>query len=122
MLSTYCQSCGSKNEYQTQKPKFCGHCGEPFNSGSVITKEQQLVKREKNTASREDTNLDEEGTDVFEVPDLADLEYEVSYDQSSFSLGSLIGQSSINNSEPPPKKKRGRPRKTRTTNAKKKKS
>lgn len=30
MLKTYCQKCGSPNDYISQKPKFCGECGEPM--------------------------------------------------------------------------------------------
>ena len=121
MLSTYCQSCGSKNEYKIKKPKFCGHCGEPFGT-ALAPAGPETVKKKRSKASREPVELDEDGTDVFEVPDLSDLEYEISYDQSSFTLGSLMGQREVTNSEPAAKRKRGRPRKTKTTNAKKKKS
>lgn len=120
MLSTYCQSCGSKNEYQLKKPKFCGHCGEPL---SAETPKPGLINTKRETeVSRGSSETSGEETDVFEVPDLTDLEYEISYDRPSFTLGSLIGQAGMEGPKPAANKARGRPKKARITNAKKKKN
>ncbi len=119
MLYTYCQKCGSKNEYQLKKPKFCGHCGEPFSAESSKVKVETEKKRPSVASAKE---IDEDGTDVFEVPDLEDLEYEISYDQASFTLGSLIGQNHSSEPKPEPKKKRGRPKKSKSSNVKKNKN
>jgi uncharacterized Zn finger protein (UPF0148 family) len=113
MLSTYCQQCGSKNEYRFQKPKFCSSCGAPLTIGSEETKEKP---KEKNKASRIKadriaSDFDEEGTEVYEVPDINGLEYEIETTNSSFSLGSLFSNNNFEANPAPKKKKRGRPRK-----------
>jgi hypothetical protein len=58
---------------------------------------------------------DEDGTDIFEVPEMSNgLEYEIEVSQSSFRLGSILPdpppQSSVGE-KTSPKRKRGRPRK-----------
>jgi len=111
MLSTYCQHCGSKNEYSSVKPKFCSSCGQmlagDFNEARAVT---QTVTRKAPVARSE--NYDEEGTDVYEVPNISRLEYDIEVSNSStFTLGSIMPQDSIQSSESAQKKKRGRPRK-----------
>lgn len=118
MLSTYCQECGSKNEYISQRPKFCSNCGSPLSSEAKKELKKRKIIPPKKSQSTEIENEDEEGTDVYEVPSLAKLEYEVEYDNNARkTLGSLLPEPA-----PPVKKKRGRPRKTPQSNAKKKKS
>ena len=118
MLSTYCQECGSKNEYISQRPKFCSNCGSPLSSEAKKDLQKRKIIPPKKSQSSEIENEDEEGTDIYEVPSLAKLEYEVEYDNNARrTLGSLLPEPA-----PPTKKKRGRPRKTPQSNAKKKKS
>jgi len=101
MPFTYCSSCGYKMTYTLEKPKFCNECGQPL--GTLESKAKSKVK---------DINLDDldpEGSDVYEVPEIQSLQYEIEYDKDqSFTLGSLLPDPS------PAKKtnkKRGRPRK-----------
>ena len=111
MLSTYCQECGSKNEYRFSKPKFCSNCGHPL-SGEESVKSKQKVPPRKAQAQRIESDLDEEGTEIYEVPDLSRLEYEIeSSTDSSFSLGSLFKNIDLGSVEDSPPKRRGRPRK-----------
>lgn len=110
MLSTYCQHCGSKNEYRFTKPKFCSSCGKAL---SLINDEVETktVKSVKKIQTRE-ANLDTEGTDVYEVPDISSLEYEIDIpNTSSFSLGSLFSNAQVESHGATTPKKRGRPRK-----------
>ena len=117
MLSTYCQECGSKNEYLSQRPKFCGNCGTPLSSEAkkTVVKRKKIPPKKSEAASAPEE--DEEGTDVYEVPDISNFEYEVEYSPASTTLGSILPQ-------PPsqPKKKRGRPRKNTQGNGTKKKN
>ena len=117
MLSTYCQECGSKNEYLSQRPKFCGNCGAPLSSEAknTVIKRKKIPPKKSEAASAPEE--DEEGTDVYEVPDISNFEYEVEYSPASTTLGSILPQ-------PPsqPKKKRGRPRKNTQGNGTKKKN
>jgi len=111
MLSTYCQHCGSKNEYSTVKPKFCSSCGQmlagDFNEARVVAK----TVTKKTIVARSD-NYDEEGTDIYELPDISQLEYDIEVSNSStFTLGSIMPKDSIQSSVSTSKKKRGRPRK-----------
>ena len=118
MLSTYCQECGSKNEYISQRPKFCGNCGSPLSSDAKKIANIPKKKSRKLLPDTESQANDEEGTDVFEVPEISNFEYEVEYDQNIIkNLGSILP-----NPEPQAKRKRGRPRKNSSSNAKKKKS
>ena len=121
MLSTYCQECGSKNEYTFQRPKFCGNCGAPLDSQAKkeVQKNRVAPKKIINAKKRVEEIEDEEGTDVYEVPDITNFEYEVEYDQPrDLTLGSFLPK--MENEAP--KKRRGRPRKNASNNAKKKKS
>lgn len=111
MLSTYCQHCGSKNEYSSVKPKFCSSCGQmlagDFNEARAVTK---TVPRKAPVARSE--NYDEEGTDVYEVPNISKLEYDIEVSNSStFTLGSIMPKENAQDSASSPKRKRGRPRK-----------
>lgn len=111
MLSTYCQHCGSKNEYSSVKPKFCSSCGQmlagDFNEARTNTK---TVSKKVNTVKSE--NYDEEGSDIYEVPNISKLEYDIEVSSgSTFTLGSIMPKDGTLNSESTPKKRRGRPRK-----------
>ena len=108
MLSTYCQHCGSKNEYSTVKPKFCSSCGQmlagDYNEAKTSTqlKSSSFARRQIQQEVH-----DEDGTDIYEVPDIPKLEYEIEFQQdSSFTLGSIMPRD-----QGITKKKRGRPKK-----------
>jgi len=110
MLSTYCQHCGSKNEYRLTKPKFCSNCGQPLSGEKVDTpKPQENLKN--HSRAMEISIDDEDGTDVYEVPDISNLEYEIEVSNSSFTLGSIMPRQTSEQNETPKKRKRGRPRK-----------
>ncbi len=115
MLSTYCQECGSKNEYRFSKPKFCSNCGHPL-SGEESVKPKQKVPPRKAQAQRIESDFDEEGTEVYEVPELSQLEYDIEVSSNaSFSMGSLFKNVRTDTESEPLKKRRGRPRKNGKT-------
>jgi len=70
MGNIYCPSCGYKNAYSLSRPNFCSSCGEPFNANAKI-KTNKMPTNE---------DLDEDGTDVFEIPDIRNLDVSVSYE------------------------------------------
>jgi hypothetical protein len=109
MLSTYCQHCGSKNEYSTVKPKFCSHCGQSLNG--ELDQAKASAQSKPSFFARKPIQQeihDEDGTDVYEVPNISKLEYDIEFEQdSTFSIGSIMPQQE----KPVAKKKRGRPRK-----------
>jgi len=110
MLSTYCQDCGSKNEYRLTKPKFCSSCGQSFTSDS--TEVRANTKPEPPTKKRLVAEVhDEDGTDIYEVPNISNLEYEIEVSASTFQLGSILPKQNQIEKNSPQKKKRGRPRK-----------
>ncbi len=104
MPSTYCSSCGHKMDYTLQKPKFCSECGQ-----SLSTLKPSVAKQaEPDPIENNPENFDPEGSDVYEVPDIQGLQYEIEHDSdTSFTLGSLMPEPTNNK----PKRKRGRPRK-----------
>ncbi len=109
MLSTYCQHCGTKVEYRFTKPNFCTSCGQPLH-GEAIAKDMPVQNQDP---PQKPENLDEEGSDVFEVPNISNLEYEIEVSQSSFTMGDLFKNIESQEVVPEkPKRRRGRPRKT----------
>lgn len=47
-MKTYCQHCGSINEFSAARPKFCQRCGQPFDKSSASSpriKPQELVEK-----------------------------------------------------------------------------
>lgn len=108
MLSTYCQHCGSKHEYRTTKPNFCSSCGQSLN-GEFQESRAQVQKT--NLPSSKIEVHDEDGTDVYDVPNITNFEYEIEMtDNSGFTLGSILPQRSEAKKESSPNK-RGRPKK-----------
>lgn len=81
MPDIYCPSCGFKNLFVATRPKFCSSCGEPFSAGDVLPR-----KKEK-----EAVDIDEEGSDVFDIPNIAKLEVDISYE----GMGSTIKGSDL---------------------------
>lgn len=78
MAHLYCTECGAKNIYSLKKPNFCSSCGFAFD----FTEAREEPIKQK-TINEED--LEQEGTDVFEVPnfDSSSLSYEVDYEGSA---------------------------------------
>ena len=44
MKTTYCQSCGAKNQYELTRPNFCLDCGTRF-SWATVSKPKEVVKK-----------------------------------------------------------------------------
>ena len=112
MLSTYCQHCGGKNEYTVTKPKFCSSCGQPLAAHLSDIKGVTPLKSTSSRARPIQAEVhDEDGTDIYEVPDISNLEYEIEVSNSSFTLGSIMPREPALENVVPPKRKRGRPKK-----------
>lgn len=82
MSFTYCKSCGHKNLYEINVPKFCGGCGaslsrEPGPSSASVPK-SETVKRKKRTRPTSNEGESAEGSDITSVPQINSLQYEVS--------------------------------------------
>lgn len=125
MASSYCPHCGFKNMYSLQAPKFCGGCGEPL---SLLTAAKQTSAKPAKTPktparpSRKvlvdtDDSEDPDGTDVYQVPDIQGLAYNIEMNKNTFKLSDVLPKEIIDESKaaqekPKTKKaKRGRPRK-----------
>ncbi len=70
MSDIYCPSCGFKNTYTLDRPNFCSSCGSSF---SVASSPSPKIKKTE-------VNLDPDGSDVTEVPDIKGLDFDVSYE------------------------------------------
>lgn len=87
MKSLFCFSCGFKMEYNHAPPNFCAKCGEA--QGSTATKPKTSVPP---------NSLDEDETNVEELPDIQKLEFENEDNVaelpagSQFTLGDLLGK------------------------------
>lgn len=114
MLSTYCQHCGAKHEYNLHKPNFCSSCGQSL-SGEY---DPSKAESQSSVVEVDAEDYGVEGTDVYRVPRLRALEYDIEVSNASkFTLGSLmpgVKQQTEPESELesiPTRKRRGRPRK-----------
>lgn len=63
MLKLYCPSCGSANEYVSNKPKFCGQCQKTLNISSAEisykTPEKSIIQKSKYEFDiEEETDID----------------------------------------------------------------
>ena len=110
MLSTYCQHCGGKNEYRLTKPKFCSSCGQPLSQSERGIQKPKADLR-KHSRAMEMSIDDKDGTDIYEVPNISSLEYEIEVSNSNFTLGSIMPNQPIQENPIQPKRKRGRPKK-----------
>ena len=98
MAHLFCPSCGNKLTYAHAQPNFCGKCGNQLNVSASTNTSAGLPKLEKSVAISQDE------TDSKFVPHIEDFQVEVETpDNKTFTLGSLLGESSTPNQE-----KRGR--------------
>ena len=86
MNHLFCHSCGGKLSYSLAKPNFCGKCGQQLNMSAAAN-----VVKEASTVEKA-VILSEDETDVLSVPHITDFQVEYSAEQSSVTLGSLIGE------------------------------
>ena len=89
MSFTYCKSCGHKNLYALNPPKFCGECGVEL--GSVASKAIAKKKIQKKDPSQ--TIDDEDGLDVFEVPSIRNFKFNIKASDigvRKFKIGELV--------------------------------
>ena len=83
MAFTYCKSCGYKNMYSLNAPKFCGGCGKELS-------EISSAKTIRPSKPAED-DFDPDGLDIFNVPKITKLSYSIEHDSSNkMKLGDLI--------------------------------
>jgi hypothetical protein len=100
MSFTYCQLCGHKNLYSMDPPKFCGECGEPLTKKGGPSKPSPRNVKVSNSSARKrqppsqggEPN-DEEGSDIYEVPEIGDFKCSVSSEglgNRRMNLGDLL--------------------------------
>ena len=100
MLKTYCPECGSPTEYSINKPKFCSGCGKSFLDN--ISKQNKFIQKpnpiKAKTFIEEDyEDEDVEINDIKELPDIKDLDFEISITPSnSEKIGQIAGTSNKN--------------------------
>lgn len=100
MLKAYCAECGSPTEYSISKPKFCSSCGKSFfnntSAQSKLIQKSNPVKT-KIVAEEDYEDDDIEVNDVRELPDIQDLDFEVTINPSnSEKIGDIAGTSKQN--------------------------
>lgn len=65
-MKTYCQHCGSVNEFTAVRPKFCQGCGQPFDkSAASVSRVKPMRLAEKDT---DDSYDDDDYDDGYEYP------------------------------------------------------
>ena len=78
MRSQFCPSCGGKNEYSYQPPKFCNSCGKPFAQASIgKTSPSSTNSQPIRTIKKPSRPLAEDETDIDYVPSVAKFEVDI---------------------------------------------
>lgn len=106
MLKIYCTECGSPTEYSLNKPKFCANCGNSFTGAKKEEKVALPVQMQKPTITKakrpniepEDyEDKDMEISEVNEVPNIDNLDFDISVPTStSEKIGNIVGSSKTN--------------------------
>jgi hypothetical protein len=128
MPFTYCQSCGHKNLYSVEMPKFCGECGTSLVSkgGSSKPVARRLGSSGSSTNKRmppsqgQQEQDDTDGSDIYEVPEIGEFKCSVSSEglgNRKMKLGDLLPpQEEIAVESPPneaPEKRKRRKRRAK---------
>lgn len=106
MLKIYCSECGSPTEYSLNKPKFCTNCGNSFLGTKKEEKVALPVQMQKPTITKakrpniepEDYEDDDsEITEVNEVPDINNLDFDIDVNEhKGEKIGNIVGSSNKN--------------------------
>lgn len=99
MNATFCSNCGSKHAFTYAKPKFCSSCG--FSLGAELKKPTVDNSAEYDDLEDEDDDDDGDFSNATRVPKIRKLEIEIEKyeDSTSFTLGSLFGESNAGQSQ-----------------------
>jgi hypothetical protein len=107
MLKIYCSDCGSPTEYSLNKPKFCTNCGNSFFGSKKEEKVALPVQMQKPTLSKakrpniepEDYEDDDsEITEVNEMPDIDNLDFDINIQRDIVEkIGDIVGSSDQQN-------------------------
>ena len=83
----YCQSCGTKMDYTSQKPNFCMKCGTPTGKVETSSEQETPVLQQSEASNR---------TDGLRIPHK--LEYEIINQQNSqeVNIGNSLNQAQSN--------------------------
>lgn len=89
MAFSYCPKCGFKNLYSIRPPNFCGGCGVQMSNASSVTRKNKPARVRKSVElENEDSNT--EGTDIYSVPNIQSLAYEIEHEKISFDLKDVL--------------------------------
>jgi hypothetical protein len=86
----FCTSCGQKNTFEFEKPRFCNHCGVPFSVVAKVT-----TPAPKNARPVRRFRDEEEDEDLYRAEFPTKMEVEIA------SIGSIFRPASEVLSEPP---------------------
>ena len=93
MSHVFCHSCGGKLSYSHAKPNFCGKCGQQLNMSVTANIAGEASTVEKSVIISQDE------TDASVVPHVGDFQIDYTMEQTSVTLGSLIGEPSAPNNK-----------------------
>ena len=92
MSHLYCQSCGNKNTYFGEKPKFCSFCGVSCSVNSLQGKGP--IKRGSGLIKAEEAQASADETDINYVPSVSKLDVEVDmgdFGMKTYAAHEIIG-------------------------------
>ena len=97
-MKTYCPECGTKMEYIAKKPKFCSHCGEPFDSTAKASTPTKRPTPQKKQVIAQDFHEDEPiADDSPRIPNISRLDADIDVGRArGVKLGEIAGTANEN--------------------------
>lgn len=101
-MKIYCPNCGKGIEYATTKPNFCMSCGEAV-SAQAVTKQKTVPKMAVKAEPEEEEQVEEDEessiASVDTVPDISQLDFDLSIQSQKQRIGDIIGSPTRKNSD-----------------------
>ena len=100
-MNIYCKSCGAPTVYGSKKPKFCSHCGEPFDSTvKASTPTKRPAPQKKQSITQEFHEEEEIHEDSTQIPNISRLEADIdSGRMQGVKIGEIAGTATDNDDE-----------------------
>ena len=97
-MNIYCKSCGAPTVYGSKKPKFCSHCGEPFDSTvKASTPTKRPAPQKKQIITQEFHEDEEIHEDSPQIPNISRLEADIdSGRMQGVKIGEIAGTDTDN--------------------------
>ena len=97
-MNIYCKSCGAATAYGSKKPKFCSHCGEPFDSTAKASTPTKRPAPQKKQVIAQEFHEDEHIADDSPlIPNISRIDADIEVGRArGVKLGEIAGTANEN--------------------------